>query len=493
VEAVPTDAALPAAAPTPTQPTAAAALEPPPPVAAAAVAPPPISAAEPAPPPAKAVEVFIGDLVGGYRVLSAPIRDCRYTRFDTYSVELKRTAVLLIFEHNRLPAAAPALATFATAAQSLSLDQHPGVARVLDAGELSGHPFLVYEPAGVLHLDQLLSCMGTLRIQRLAHLGLLASEALGAAAAAGQLHGGLQPDCIGYCPDGTISILGLGARGLVEATCPAPQARLDAQLYAVSVPFAAPEQAELGWRSTAQADMYSLGAILYLIASGHSPQPRALAQLAASDPAPNIVDRLGGYGVPSPLAEVIARYMAPASTDRYRSWEAAKQAIEVALAQCSALTHERLPAIPPAALDPPSDSAPAVEPTESAAPAASAESAPPAASAESAPSAEPAPSGELSAFTEVAAPGALASDDLEPTLAPLLAESSFFTFRVAQPLLPLEEERYQADCPPLLNPRAAEVINQAVQFYDSAAESSWYILTTLVVLGFLSFLIFLRH
>lgn len=375
-------------------------------------------------PHAEDLEVHVGAHVGPYRVLSNPIRNERHIRFDTYSEQLQRSAVMFVYPQNRLPEGSENAARFAEAAKALAQLEHPGVARVLDAGAVGTRPFLVYEPAGELSLDRLLDCMGALRLQRLAHLGLLASEVLSAADAAGQCHGELRLDCIGYRRDGSLRILGLGARGLVERLCPSAAGDAEALRDAMTSAWTPPEHIERGFCADAQGDMYRLGAILYAAATGHAPQKAALRRRTRAGSSPSVAqNQLDGYGIPSPISQVIARYMAPEASERYPTWAEATRALQEAISKSSGalldVSSQSLIALP-------ADIEPADELMF-----------PPARVFVTAPAPAPVPASDSELEPAPESPFAL---DPSPAEA---AESTppQWLHRVARPLLPLEEER----------------------------------------------------
>ena len=380
-------------------------------------------------PHADELEVHVGAHVGPYRVLSVPIRNERHLRFDTYSEQLQRSAVMYVYPQNRLPAGPESADRFAEATQALTRLQHPGIARVLDAGTVGTRPFLVYEPAGELSLDRLLDCMGALRMQRLAHLGLLAGEALGAAAAAGLSHGELRLDCIGYRRDGSVRILGLGARGLVERLCPPAAgdaaALPDALPTATPGAWSAPEQLARDSCADTQGDMYSLGAILYAAATGHAPQTAALRSRTRHGGSQSAAqNQLEGYGVPAPIAQVIARYMAPEASERYPGWDEATRALQEAVSKSSGalrdVSSQSLLALPAE-----------IEPEEEL-------TFQPERVPVTAPAPEPAPGSASDSDSERAEPAPSPDEATESTPPQWL-------HRVARPLLPLEEERFAAE------------------------------------------------
>jgi eukaryotic-like serine/threonine-protein kinase len=157
------------------------------------------------------------------------------------------------------------------AAQAASTLEHPGVVRLLDVLFNAERYFVVTELAEALALSELLERHGRLPWRRVARLGQEVLEVLTAAHRAGLAHLDLQPAHVLVAPDGAVRVGGFGLAALLPASRPAP------------VP--APEQAR-GEPAGPPADLWALGATMYLAVEGTSPFEGGPAAILHSSPRP---------------------------------------------------------------------------------------------------------------------------------------------------------------------------------------------------------------
>ncbi|WP_432587945.1 serine/threonine protein kinase [Streptomyces sp. HD1123-B1] len=109
-------------------------------------------------------------------------------------------------------------------------------------------------------LSELLDREGRLEPGRAAGIGLSLLDVIGAAHLKGITHGDLNPARLLLLPDGEIVLSGFGATGK-SASGPATDPA-----------FASPEQVR-GDGATPESDLWSLGAILFVMVEGHPPHP----------------------------------------------------------------------------------------------------------------------------------------------------------------------------------------------------------------------------
>ncbi|MER5621971.1 DNA translocase FtsK [Streptosporangium sp. NPDC002544] len=194
--------------------------------------------------------------------------------------------------------------------------QHPGIVVVHDADEDSGQLFYVME---LLHGKDLAKVMkehrGGLSIGRVITIGARLAEALGAAHDKKVIHRDIKPANIMLLPGDRPKICDFGIARVVEKGRATAQAGTPA--------YAAPEQSD--GSPDERSDLYSLGCVLYEMATGerpfHGTAWRLLFQHAMTEPQPPREIRPEIY---QPLDDLILQLLAKSPTDRPQS------AIEVA-------------------------------------------------------------------------------------------------------------------------------------------------------------------
>lgn len=161
-------------------------------------------------------------------------------------------------------AAAGATARFLREAAVAAALDHPGLVKVHGVGSFGSRPSIVYELVeGARPLDEVAR---TLDQRRRVELVRDAARAVGHAHARGALHRDLKPDNLLVDADGRVRVTDFGL-ALVEG-----QERLTRTGALVGTPlFMAPEQFQGGRTVGAQADVWSLGVVLYQALTGQLP------------------------------------------------------------------------------------------------------------------------------------------------------------------------------------------------------------------------------
>jgi tetratricopeptide (TPR) repeat protein len=215
---------------------------------------------------------------------------------------------------------------FAREAKAASSLNHPGICTIHDIGEHEGRPFIVMEYLEGSTLADELSA-GPLPTEKMLDLALQIVDALAAAHAAGILHRDIKPANICVIEDGRTKLLDFGL-----ATLPQRQVDPEAPTMKVAEPLTLPgmEFGTLGYMSPEQAlgetlddrsDLFSLGVVLYEMATGFPPfsgsTPAAIYDAILNRPAdpPSLhVDQL-----PTALDDVILMLLNKDRAARYRS------------------------------------------------------------------------------------------------------------------------------------------------------------------------------
>lgn len=187
---------------------------------------------------------------------------------------------------------------FEREAQVIAALNHPNICTLFETGEQEGRPFLVLE---LLEGETLKTRLrrGPLAAEHWTETALELAEALDAAHKRGILHRDLKPDNIWLTTSGHVKVLDFGlakmqGEVLSEAVTMTGSARADTLtqpgMTMGTYPYMSPEQAR-GEELDARSDLFSLGAVLYEMASGKAAFPsrtssETMAAILRDQPAP---------------------------------------------------------------------------------------------------------------------------------------------------------------------------------------------------------------
>ncbi len=253
----------------------------------------------------------LGDVVAGYELRAALGRGASGAVYRAWAAAPGRSVVLKLLRPDGDPTRASAAAR---AAVHWRL-QHPGVVKLLAAGEHDGVGYLVFEDLYAQSLAEYLEAHGPLPSARVAQIGVDVAQTLAAAAAVGVAHGDLKPaNLLVYGPELRIKLTDFAAPDDPRAT-PA---------------YLAPERAVRPGPADARADMYSLGATLYHAATGRPPFVRASRDTAArgADEALPVHGLLRGFS--RAVSTVIGRLLHRQPEARFARWDEVVDALVAA-------------------------------------------------------------------------------------------------------------------------------------------------------------------
>jgi len=233
-------------------------------------------------------------------------------------------------------------------AQAASALNHPHIVTIYELGNSPPYHYIVMELVEGENLRALIES-GGLPVDRLLGLAAQVSDALATAHAKGIVHRDLKPENVVVTREGRVKVLDFGlARmephllesGGDDETAAAP---LTAEGTVVgTASYMSPEQAQ-GQAVDFRTDQFSLGVMLYEMATGHRPfeQRTAAATIAAilRDPPPPL-DRAA---LPPPLQWLIERCLAKNPSGRYASTREIATALAGLLAAGSRRASARRP------------------------------------------------------------------------------------------------------------------------------------------------------
>ena len=198
---------------------------------------------------------------------------------------------------------------------------HPGIVPVFDVGEHEGTPFLVMEFVAGRTLDDVAKKGERLKLDRVCEIGQKIAEALGYAHQHGVVHRDIKPSNILLTSRETYGIERPKISDFGLAKLAEGQTTLTGQMLGTPA-FMPPEQFT-GAQIDGRADIFSLGVMLYLMATGEQPFPgesitAVSYKVVHTDPVPP--GKLNP-SLPAKLELVILKCLAKNPAERYQTGE----------------------------------------------------------------------------------------------------------------------------------------------------------------------------
>ncbi|MCL4334472.1 MAG: DUF2791 family P-loop domain-containing protein, partial [Candidatus Thermoplasmatota archaeon] len=150
-------------------------------------------------------------------------------------------------------------------AQTTARLGHPNIVSVYDIGSVENHPFLVIEYVDGKSLDDIIKDKSVLSPSEIVQISISIAEALEYAHKLGILHRDIKPENIMISKDNVPKLMDFGLARSVDSP------KLTHAGAIVGTPaFISPESA-LGRENDARSDLYSLGCVMYNMATGQPP------------------------------------------------------------------------------------------------------------------------------------------------------------------------------------------------------------------------------
>jgi WD40 repeat protein len=245
--------------------------------------------------------------LGAYRVLKVLSMGGMGMVFEAEDVGLGRRVALKLLKP-ALAASPSARKRFRREARAAAAIQHDHIVTIYQEGEECGIPFLAMQLLAGESLDSRLRREGRLPVAEVVHIGREIAEGLAAAHGQGLIHRDIKPANVWLeAETGRVKILDFGLARAVQEGSHLTQPGV----IAGTPQYMAPEQAS-GQLVDTRADLFSLGCVLYRMATGKPPFPGedTLAVLRSLELKQPLPPRKVNPEVPAALADLILHLLA---------------------------------------------------------------------------------------------------------------------------------------------------------------------------------------
>jgi eukaryotic-like serine/threonine-protein kinase len=214
----------------------------------------------------------VGHTLGQYHILSAIGSGAMGEVYLARDTRLDRQVALKILPA-RFTRDAQRVARFRREAKAASALNHPNIITIYDIGETGETWFMAAEFIEGVTLRQRLAA-GRMQLQEILETAIQCAVALDAVHQARIVHRDIKPENIMVRPDGVVKVVDFGLARIRQAGQESAPEATQAGALIGTPRYMSPEQAR-GEKLDARTDIFSLGAVLYEIATGQPAFPGA--------------------------------------------------------------------------------------------------------------------------------------------------------------------------------------------------------------------------
>ena len=282
---------------------------------------------------------LVGETISQYRVLREIGHGGMATVYEAEDTALGRHVALKVIAENLLRDET-AVALFEQEARAAAALDHPNICTVHELTEYKGRPVIVMELLDGESLRETIR-RGPVAIESVVDIGIAVADALDAAHQKGFIHRDIKPGNIMWNDRGQVKLLDFGLAKSEDQAQLEQEADIDDGAIGGTVQFMSPEQTRGDVLDT-RSDLFSLGIVLYELATGQRPFRRhtGLATMEAIRTMHPASPRALNPQIPEELELIIAKSLEKNPANRYQTaadlrndLELLKEALQAAQAE----------------------------------------------------------------------------------------------------------------------------------------------------------------